>query len=250
MKIHINHFALGARNIYEASERLFKETGLGFWTGEWVQSTGCHMFPLGGDVFIEVEGTIDAHAYLKMPKPNYIYDVLDTDNDYNGDHWTGLMLGVESLADLEAIAKRLGGEVSPDDSKINPYNHFIRPDGYVMGYQSAPRYPNGRPSKWPRGLPTFYYYPDVPGRSSNQPVVARAHMVEPTGVKWIEFGGTEELLSEWMGVKKASDVIPVRFNGKAVGVWAVCVGIEGKDDVVIRRPAAASSIKDESIYKT
>jgi hypothetical protein len=249
MKIKINHFSLGARNIYESAERLYQETQLGFWTGEWVQSTACHMFPLGNDVFIEVEGTMDAHAFLKMPKPNYVYDALDTDNEYNGDHWTGLMLGVDSLADLEAVAKRLGGEVSPDDSKTNPYAHFNRPDGYVLGYQSAPRFTGGRPAKWPRGLPTFYFYPDAPGRSSNQPVVARPHLATPTGVKWIEFGGTEELLSEWMGVPKASEVIPVRFNGKEVGTWAVCVGRAGMEDVVIRRPTAAASIKDPSIYK-
>jgi hypothetical protein len=249
MAISINHFSLGARNIYESAARLNKETGFGFWTGEWVQTTACHMFPLGKDVFIEVEGTIDAHAYLAMPKPNYTYDALDVDNEYNGDHWTGLMLGVESLAELEAVAKRLGGEVSPDDSKVNPYSHFRRPDGYTMGYQSAPRFPGARPDKWPRGLPSFYYYPDVPGRSSNQPVIARPHLVTATGVKWIEFGGTEALLSEWMGVPKASDVIPVKFNGKEVGLWAVCVGREGMDDVVIRRPTAAASIKDPSIYK-
>ena len=68
MNIKINHFSLGARNIYESAARLYKETNFGFWTGEWVGTTACHMFPLGNDQFIEVEGTIDAHAYLKMPK--------------------------------------------------------------------------------------------------------------------------------------------------------------------------------------
>ena len=39
MNIKINHFALGARNIYESAARRRKETRLGFWTGEWVQTT-------------------------------------------------------------------------------------------------------------------------------------------------------------------------------------------------------------------
>ena len=62
----------------------------------------------------------------------------------------------------------------------------------------------------------------MPGRSSNQPVVAAPHMRTPAGVKWVTFGGTNELLSDWMGCD-AEKTIPVRFNGKAVGVWEVCV---------------------------
>ncbi len=59
------------------------------------------------------------------------------------------MLGVDSLADLEAVAKRLGGDVTPEDSRTNPCSHFQRPDGYVLAYQSAPRWAHGRPDKWP-----------------------------------------------------------------------------------------------------
>ena len=248
MTLSISHFTLGARNLYESATRLNKETGFGFSTGEWMRMTARHIFPLAKDAFIAVEGMIDAHDFLTMPKPNYIYDALSLDNEHRGDHWTGLVLSVGSPAELEAVAKRLGGAVAPDESKVNPYGYFRRPDGYAMGYQSAPRFTGPRPNKWPHGLPDFHYYPDIPGRSSNQPVVARPHLVTPTGVKWIEFGGTEDLLSAWMGVPKASDVIPVKFNGKAVGLWAVCVGREGRDDVVIRRPSVAASIKDPSKY--
>jgi len=148
MNIHINHFSLGARNAFESAARLRKETGLSFWTGEWVRDISCHMVPLGNgphgkDAFIEIQCPVDAHAHLKDPRPNYRYDVLSVDNEYHGDYWTGLMLGVDSLADLEAIAKRLGGDVTPEDSRTNPYAHFQRPDGYVLGYQSAPRFTRG-----------------------------------------------------------------------------------------------------------
>ena len=59
MNIHINHFSLGARNAFESAARLRKETGLGFWTGEWVRDISCHMVPLGNgphgkDAFIEM----------------------------------------------------------------------------------------------------------------------------------------------------------------------------------------------------
>jgi len=247
MKYRLNHFALGARNIYEAAARLRKETGFGYTTGDWIQTTGCHMVPLGGNVFIEVEGTIDAHAYLAMPKPNYTYDALDTDNEYNGDHFTGMMLGVDTLEELEEIGKRLGGGVTPNWP--DPYRHFQRPDGYVRRFQSAPYYEPTSGKSRPRGMPNFYWYPDVPGRPSNQPVVSTAHLVTPTGVKWVEYGGTEEQMSKWLDVPKASDVLPFRFNGKALGTWAICVGVEGGDDVVIRRPPSAASIPDDSKYK-
>ena len=124
------------------------------------------MVPLGNgpqckDAFIEIQCPVDAHAHLKDTRPNYRYDVLSVDNEYHGDYWTGLMLGVDSLADLEAIAKRLGGDVTAEDSRTNPYNHFQRPDGYVLGYQSAPRFARGRPDKWPMDMPGVYYYPEA-----------------------------------------------------------------------------------------
>jgi hypothetical protein len=253
IKYHINHLSLGARNAFASAARLRKETGLSFWTGEWLRDISCHMFPLGHgadgkDAFIEMQCSIDAHGHLKDTRPNYRYDVLSVDNEYNGDYWTGLMLGVDSLADLEAIAKRLGGDVTPEDSHTNPYNHFLRPDGYVLGYQSAPRFALGRPDKWHMDMPGIYYYPDVPGRTSNQPVVAVPHMRRPAGVKWVTFGGTNEMLSDWMGVD-AEKSIPVRFNGEAVGVWELCVAMEDGHDVIIQRPAAASAIKDDSKYR-
>ncbi len=80
------------------------------------------------------------------------------------------------------------------------------------------------------------------------PVVAAPHIRTPAGVKWVTFGGTNELLSDWMGVD-AEKMIPVTFNAKAVGLWEVSVGMADGQDVVIRRPAAASAIKDDSKYR-
>src|SRR5205823_4831561 len=82
----------------------------------------------------------------------------------------------------------------------------------------------------------------------DQPVDAAPHLRAPTGVKWVVFGGGNELLSDWMGCN-VEETIPVKFNGKAVGPWEVCVGMADGQDVVIRRPAAASVISDESKYR-
>jgi hypothetical protein len=67
-------------------------------------------------------------------------------------------------------------------------------------------------------------------------------MVRPTGIKWVEVGGTEEELSTWLGVPNVGSVLPLKFNGKSLGVWAVCVGAEEHDDIVIRRPAASDAV--------
>ena len=71
--------------------------------------------PHGKDAFIEIQCSVDAHAHLKETVPNRRYDALAAATEHNGDLWTGLMLGVDSLADLEAVAKRLGGDITPDD---------------------------------------------------------------------------------------------------------------------------------------
>ena len=91
-------------------------------------------------------------------------------------------------------------------------------------------------------MPNFYYYPDQPGRPSNQPVVATQHLVTPTGVKWVEYGGTEAEMAKWLGIPNPGEVLKMKFNGKSLGLWAVCVGAEGKEDIVIRRPAASDAV--------
>ena len=67
-------------------------------------------------------------------------------------------------------------------------------------------------------------------------------MVRPTGIKWVEVGGTEKEMDDWLGVSGSGDMLKLRFNGKSLGVWAVCVGAEEHDDIVIRRPAASDAV--------
>ena len=64
---------------------------------------------------------------------------------------------------------------------------------------------------------------------------------------WYENVQNNELLSDWMGCN-AEETIPVKFNGKVVGTWEVSVAMADGQDVIIRRPAAASVIPDESKY--
>jgi hypothetical protein len=49
-------------------------------------------------------------------------------------------------------------------------------------------------------------------------------------------------LADWLGGSHYVDMLPLKFNGKSLGVWAVCVGAEEHDDIVIRRPAASDAV--------
>jgi hypothetical protein len=49
-------------------------------------------------------------------------------------------------------------------------------------------------------------------------------------------------MADWLGGMQYVDMLPLKFNGKSLGVWAVSVGAEGRDDIVIRRPAASDAV--------
>jgi hypothetical protein len=58
----------------------------------------------------------------------------------------------------------------------------------------------------------------------------------------VEVGGTAQQMADWLGGMQYVDMLPLKFNGKSLGVWAVSVGAEGHDDIVIRRPAASDAV--------
>lgn len=54
---HLDHFALGVRDLADGARRLVEETGLGGYEGGIFPEVGVRswIFPLGGDVYLEVE---------------------------------------------------------------------------------------------------------------------------------------------------------------------------------------------------
>jgi hypothetical protein len=54
--IHIDHISIHCVDLYEASDRLRKESGLGFYDGGWFPANGSanKIFPIGGPNYIEV----------------------------------------------------------------------------------------------------------------------------------------------------------------------------------------------------
>jgi hypothetical protein len=235
MGLHIDHISLASPNIFKSADALCKETGLGYWTGEWLRDSAVHIVPLGtpGN-FIEISGIVDVHSLKKMDeRKQWMLDITET-----GDHFNGLCLGVDSMEELEQFAKHWNTTVNPSDNP-DPAAHFQRASGYILPMASTP---SGKRSVWMKGLPNVYFYPDRTHHSSGQPTHPCEGMVRPTGIKWVEVGGTEKELDDWLGVSGSGDMLKLKFNGKSLGVWAVCVGAEEHDDIVIRRPAASDAV--------
>ncbi|MCO5160234.1 MAG: VOC family protein [Mesorhizobium sp.] len=215
--IHIDHVCLGTQNVYEGSYRLMNETGLGCYEGGWFPKLGLanRIFPTGGDTYIEVESAVDIHAYeAGNPAARFFHDQC-----VNGDVFIGWCARVDTRNEIEQIARRLGSDVVESGLRQ-------RPDG-TLGV--AIRTPDTIPC-WEAGLPNFFLVVDPskhPGRG-----VARHGSVDPKGIAWLELGGTEEELSDYLGIKASE--LGLRFNGKAHGLHAMGIATD-RGDIVVRR---------------
>ncbi|NKL55016.1 VOC family protein [Rhizobium leguminosarum] len=215
--IHIDHVCLGTRNLWEGTERLRAETGLGFYEGGWFPKLGLanKIFPTGGDTYIEVESVVDVHEYESgNPAARFFRDKCR-----DGDVFIGWCARVDSREELEQLARRLGSDVFETGLRQ-------RADG-TLGV--AIRTPETIPC-WKVGLPNFFYVADItkhPSRMSTQ------HGTKtPLGLSWLELGGTEEEMNDYLGMSAAS--LNLRFNGGAHGLHAMGVSTTA-GEVEIRR---------------
>lgn len=214
--IEIDHIAFGVQNLYEGAQRLRDETGFGVTEGGWFRGLGIanRIMPTGADTYIEIESVIDTYE-LDRGNPLaqwYHRQIAD------GDCFIGWCCRVSSLDELHAIAKRLGSEVL-----VGPIR--TRPDGSAP---AATRTPDTA-ACWAKGLPNFFYMPDVTRNAGHVPVPGTN---TPKGIAWMELGGTEKQMSDWLGIPAST--LPLRFNGNSPGIHAV--GINSDRGVIeIRR---------------
>ena len=68
---------------------------------------------------------------------------------------------------------------------------------------------------------------------AGQPVFNWPGCVEPQGISFLEVGGTEKEMTDWIGEPATN--FPYRFNGKPHGLYAIGVKTN-KGERVIRRP--------------
>lgn len=220
--ISIDHICLGARNIYEASHRLREETGLNNYDSGWFPASGLanRIVPLGGDVYIEIEGVVEA---AKIQEGDLTAKWFN-DSTLSGDVFIGWCARVDSFAELERLAKRLNGDV------VRAKGLKMRIDGKVLDGVCAPP----TIQCWKAGVPNFFYFEDMTVHGSRQPLGPSLRpVVEPLGVAWMELGGRKEEMDEWLGTDCAS--LPLRFNGKGAGLYVVAVRTAA-GEIVIRRP--------------
>jgi len=225
--IHIDHVAIGCTDLYEASDRMRKETGIGFYDGGWFPPVGIanKIFPLGGQTYMEIESIVNGPKVAAMaakggPGADFFKKAMQSGEDV----FTGLCLGVDSMEELEDLAKR--------HKSIIPDPHLgtrIRSSGtQFLAYQTPPA-----TDCWPKGLPNWYYFTDITLHPSGQPVEPYPGLHRPTGISYIEMGGTENEMTEWLGVPAST--MPFKFNGKTKGVYAIAVKTEDGPEVIIRR---------------
>jgi hypothetical protein len=217
--IQIDHICIGVKNVYEGSQRLRDETGLGNYEGGWFRELGLanRIVPLGDDTYIEVEGVIDI---FKIEEGNQTA-VWFRNKVAAGDVFIGWCARATTRAEFEAIAKRLGEDIME--------TRRTRPDGNTL---VAARVPDTIKC-WNAGLPNFFFFPDLSRHPSRLPIEPGSG-VKPYGIAWMELGGSAEAMSDWLGIPASS--LPLRFNGRAPGPYALAVKTE-KREVVIRLPA-------------
>lgn len=146
-----DHITFGVRHLYASAERLRAETGLRSHESGWleVMPTAHRVIPLPGDAYVNVESVIDHHA--ELPPGVDAFRARFEETIRRGDHWMTWNLRARSRADLEEVARRLGGEVVTAPGAR-------RPDGTTGTTIMAP----GDASKtWARGLPNRYFHEDL-----------------------------------------------------------------------------------------
>jgi hypothetical protein len=223
--IRLDHISINVQNHYEAAIRLRGETGFGFYDGGTLGPTSANkIMPLGGSNYIEIVGTADPYkweANHEQHPDEWMYNLVKT-----GDHFGGLCLRVDSQQELEDLAKMRGWTPPHAGGRM-------RPSGIFLPWMSTPS-----PSPWSKGLPNVYFWPDMTQHPSGQPTEPAPGLTRPLGVTWIEVGGSEADMKDWLGVPL--DAIPFRYNGEGHGLYAVAVKTD-KGEVVIRRKSAAEA---------
>jgi len=217
---------MSCRNIYESAQKLREETGLGFYDGGFFNGNGVanKIFPLGECTYIELEGCVDAG---KAQEPGGAKGFVDRTAD--GECLSLYSMRTDTLDELKEIAARLGGGLS------NGLVTRIRPNGPPVQAYSAPNFGRPKPGDAPRpAMPNWYCHEDrLYMHPAGQPVFNWPGCVEPQGIAWLEVGGTEKEMYDWLGVPVGS--FPYRFVDKPHGLYAIGVKTSGGERV-IRRP--------------
>jgi hypothetical protein len=225
MAVHLDHFSISSPNLFYGAHRLRLESTLSFYDGGHFLN-GDHanrIFPLGSNTYLELGGIVHAESVADPKNRPWWYDKVQA----VGECFTGLGLRVDTKEELQAIAKKKNYTIAQA-----PITR-IWPNGYALRGFSAP----STLTTWPKGSPNWYWFEDFPMHPSGQPPSTATKITRPDGIAWIEVGGTEKEMYDWLDVPAGT--FPFKFNGKLPGLYALGVKTMKGGEIVIRRPSAS-----------
>ena len=224
MATHLDHVSISSPNLFYGAHRLRLESTLSFYDGGHFLN-GDHanrIFPLGSNTYLELNGVVNAAAVRDPKHRPWWYDKVQT----VGECFTGFALRVDTRAELEAIAKQKGYAIAQTPTTR------VWPNGYAMRAFAAP----SAQLTAAKGLPNWFWFEDFPMHPSGQPPSTAPRITRPDGIAWIEVGGTEKQMYDWLDVRAGS--LPFKFNGRQPGLYAIGVKTMKGGEIVIRRPSA------------
>jgi hypothetical protein len=217
---HLDHLALGVRDFDEGVRRLAEQTGFGNYEGGVFAGGAVRnwIFPLGGEVYLEVESAV---GEAEGPASWFRRATGD-----GADRWMFWCLRADTRAELDEVASRLGSQVQVLPGRLEP-------DGTQRVITSTPA---GEVASRARrqGLPNWYYRDD-PAKNPARREVTGDRIA--SGVAWLEVAGDRDLFREHIGAE-TFDRLPLRFVSGEPGVHAIAVSTAEGGEVVIRRAPA------------
>lgn len=219
---HLDHLCLFVRDLSEGVRRVREETGLAHYDGgvlaEAIAST---IFPLGGDVYLEVEA-LRAPAAERDERAGWLDRIVA-----HGDRWLFWSLRADTLEEMTAVAQRLGGEVARVPGRVQP-------DGAQRTITTAPGPGRALDTCWRRGLPNWFYRDDPATNPDRAPA---GHGDRGVAVIRLEVGAEPGELREHIG-SETFERLPLAVVPGRPGVHAVTVRTASGREVTLRRDPA------------
>jgi hypothetical protein len=217
---HLDHLCLGVRDLGDGVRRVHEETGLAHYDGGvFAIGLANTIFPLGEDVYLEVEAATDPASEAAG-----WFDGLLADG---ADRWMFWSLRADTLEEMNAVAQRLGGEVARLPGRVQP-------DGTQRIITTAPGPGRALDTCWRRGLPNWFYREDP---ATNPDRGAAEHGERGAAVTRLEIGADAAELREHIGAE-AFDRLPLAVVPGPPGVHAVTVRTASGREVTLRRDPA------------
>lgn len=221
---HLDHLCLIVRDPADGARRVHEETGLAYYDGGVLAGSIANtIFPLGEDVYLEVEGAMGPAA--EPDSAAAYFDGLLADG---ADRWLFWSLRADTLEEMTAVAQRLGGEVARLPGRVQP-------DGTQRIITTAPGPDRAFNTCWRRGLPNWFYRDDPATNPDRGPA---EHGDRGAAVTGLEIGADAGDLREHIGTE-TFDRLPLTIVPGRPGVHAVTVRTASGREVTLRRDPAS-----------